>query len=221
MRFSSFHTQLFSLLALLLLSAVACSAQNPEPITSDSELTSIEVVYSEAETLATASAEMKQVPHLELAQSYVGTQELTGANDGPEIEQFLATVNLKAGNPYCAAFVSYILEDSPGVTKPDVRSGLAYHFITDDSIPANQVLRGTTTIPDGTILVWRKGNTIYGHTGFVADHPSANHFETIEANTSSGRYGNQRDGDGVWLRQRSIQPGNYFRITHFTRVVYA
>ncbi|MDZ7802362.1 CHAP domain-containing protein [Thiohalophilus sp.] len=161
------------------------------------------------------------MPHLELAETYVGTTELSGENDGPEVERFLASVGLQAGNPYCAAFISFTLDETEGIKYPtEVRSGLASHFITDQSISAKQVLRGTVDIEPGTVLIWRKGNTIYGHAGFVTTQTAINEFETIEANTSGGVYGNQADGDGVWRRSRSIQAGNYFRITDFTPVVY-
>lgn len=160
--------------------------------------------------------------HLAIALGYEGTTELTGNNDGPEVEQFLSAVRLKAGNPYCAAFVSFVL-DSAGrirpVDRPQIRSALASDFITDLSIETRRVLRGTEQIPPGTILIWRKGNTIYGHTGFVVEWDQAK-GTTIEANTSSGTYGSQRDGEGVFRRRRSLQPGNYFRITHFTPVIY-
>jgi hypothetical protein len=39
---------------------------------------------------------------------------------------------------------------------------------------------------------------------------------TIEGNTSSGTRGSQNDGDGVYQRNRSIYPLNYFRITDFS-----
>ena len=42
--------------------------------------------------------------------------------------------------------------------------------------------------------------------------------ETVEGNTSSGRAGSQRDGDGVWARTRCVSPGSYFRIVGFVPV---
>lgn len=204
MRSSYFRTLLFSLLALLVLNC----AQAAEPLNPN---------YPDAPAVIDQQAFVKPA-HLSLAATFVGTTELTGQNDGPEIERFLGAVNLKAGTPYCAAFVSYIL-DSTQVTQPTVRSALATNFITDQSISAKHVLR-TGDAPYGSVIVWRRGSTIFGHTGFLEDQTAPNEFVTIEANTSPGERGSQRDGDGVWRRQRSIQPGNYFRITHFTPVSY-
>lgn len=160
-----------------------------------------------------------QMPtHLDSALTYVGTVE-HGQNHGPAIDRFLIDVHLAPGNPYCAAFVSYSLDAAGNVVIPRVRSGLAHNFIIQQSIPARKVLRGTVRIPIGTILVWQKGNTMFGHTGLVIVWAQSEGI-TVEANTSPGKQGNQREGDGVWIRHRSIQPASYFRIVDFTPVLY-
>lgn len=142
---------------------------------------------------------------------------------------FLAAVGLSTGNPYCAAFVSWVLDQqiAPAVSFPKIRTARAQSFITSSSIKASEVLRGTKVPEDGDILIWKKGNTVFGHTGFVETWgvkldgtASPNCGITIEANTSSGIYGDQRDGDGVFRRERCIEPGNYFRIVSFTPVDY-
>lgn len=161
------------------------------------------------------SQEPKNPPHLELAESYVGVKEITN-NSSPEINVWLKFVGLTPGNPYCAAFVSYCIKDAK---EPQVRSGLARHFVTKKSIPASKVLLGIEKIDPGTILVWRRGNTIFGHTGFVKEW-GTDKGTTIEANTSSGNQGSQSNGDGVYIRQRTIVPGAAFRITDFTPVTY-
>ena len=101
-----------------------------------------------------------------------------------------------------------------------IRSGLAYRFISrQHSIEARLVLRGVVSARPGTVVVWRKGNTTFGHTGFVVQWSGPSGL-AVEANTGPGPYGNQRDGEGVWRRRRRIEPGGYFRITHFTPVGY-
>lgn len=212
MRSSYFRTLLFLLPVLLVLSTGCTASPNLEPVTNQTES-----YFTDTSTL---ELPVSNPAHLDLAVSYIGTTELTGNNDGLEVEKFLGAVGLSKGNPYCAAFVSYILEETPGIKSPTIRTALASNFITTKSIDAKEVLRGTEAIPDGSIVIWQKGNTIFGHAGFVESQASTNQFTTIEANTSSGVYGKQSDGDGVWRRQRSILPGNYFRITRFTRVIY-
>ena len=160
--------------------------------------------------------------HLDTALAYVGTVERGGANRGPRVERFLRSVGLGPGQPWCAAYVSYVL-DAAGVRAPldgrrrVIRSGLAARFITARSIRASEALRGVRRVPPGAVVIWRKGNGPYGHAGFAVAWDGAS-GETVEGNTSSGRAGSQRDGDGVWRRQRRITPGSYFRIVSFTPV---
>ena len=68
--------------------------------------------------------------------------------------------------------------------------------------------------PAGTIIVWRRGNTLFGHAG-VVEKWNGKKGTTVEGNTSSGAKGSQSDGDGVWRRRRAIDPSNFFRITDF------
>ena len=159
-----------------------------------------------------------QVTHMQVAQSFVGTTELTGHNDGPEVEMFLRSIGRKKGDSWCAAFVSYCLTMGK-VKEPVLRSGMARAFITKTSIKAKDVLTGKVKVPDGYLVVYGKGNTIYGHIGLVK-HWNKVSGQTIEGNTSSGDKGSQSEGEGVYERTRSIQPANYFRITHFPKVGY-
>lgn len=222
MRYSYLRTLLLLPLVFLVLNCTGNTAPNDsaEKLTYIGEYDALNDAATDNLVIQDQSDEVIPVQHLELAESYVGTTELTGNNDGLEVEQFLRAVNLDKGNPYCAAFVSFILDETPNIREPDIRSGLASKFITEKSIDAKQVIRGVTDIPPGSIVVWRKGNTIFGHTGFVKQQTGPVEFVTIEANTKPGTYGNQRDGDGVWERERTIQPGNHFRITNFTLVQY-
>ncbi len=160
--------------------------------------------------------------HLDTALAYVGTVEQGGANRGARVERFLQSVGLGPGQPWCAAYVSYVL-GATGVRAPldgrrrVIRSGLAARFITARSVRASEALRGVKQVPPGAVVIWRKGNGPFGHAGFAVSWDGAS-GETVEGNTSSGRAGSQRDGDGVWRRQRRISPGSYFRIVSFTPV---
>lgn len=160
--------------------------------------------------------------HLDTALAYVGTVERGGNNRGPRVERFLASVGLGPGQPWCAAYVSYVL-DAAGVRAPldgrrrVIRSGLAARFITARSIRASEALRGVKQVSPGAVVIWRRGNGPFGHAGFAVAWDGAS-GETVEGNTSSGQAGSQRDGGGVWRRQRQITPGSYFRIVSFTPV---
>lgn len=155
--------------------------------------------------------------HLNIALAFDGVVE-HGNNRGPEVERFLASVKRKPGDSWCAAFVSFVL-DSAKVANPTVRSGLARSFKLKTSIPASKVLSGQVVIPDGTIVIWEKGKTINGHIGLIIKWNKQS-GSTIEGNTSSNLSGSQDNGDGVYRKNRSIQPSDYFRITSFTLVTY-
>ena len=165
--------------------------------------------------------------HLDTARSYIGTVEKTNHNDGPIVEKFLKSVGRKKGDSWCAAFVSYCLH-AGRVSYPRIYSGLARAFKLKSSFKSKDILIGKYKILPGTIVVWEKGQTLFGHVGFVEKWNKQSGI-TIEGNTS--RDGalvpmgcpvltseNQSNGDGVYRKRRSIQLGNYFRITCFTPV---
>jgi hypothetical protein len=157
--------------------------------------------------------------HLDTALSYVGVREKTLRNDGPEVEKFLSYVGLRKGNSWCAAFVSYCLGVN-NVVEPSIRSGLAYNFTKGKYvIKASDVLKYNLSLPKGTIVIWQKGTTIFGHIGFAVKPWSGIRGVTVEGNTSSGEKGSQSNGDGVYIRNRSINRLNYFSIRYFTLVL--
>lgn len=155
--------------------------------------------------------------HLFVALSYAGTTE-TAHNDSPEIRRFLKAVNLGPGYNYCAAFVRYCLDEA-GAVYPGVRSGVAIHYKTPRSIEAREVARTNQELPPGMVAIWQRGNTWQGHTGFITEWAGVT-GTTIEANTTPGASANERTGNGVYERSRSIDALAYFRITHFTPVGY-
>lgn len=173
------------------------------------------------------SADYKQLnlPHLQIAESYLGVVESTGHNDGVEVESFLAFVGLPKGYPYCAAFGSKVLYDAK-VESPKIRSALAYDFTrARDAIRIEDVIKGYKKIPEGGIFIMRQENTLKGHFGFITGYSfdkNGYHIFTIEANTSPspGKILAERDGQGVYERSRTFDLGNKFRVTHIIPVSY-
>lgn len=103
----------------------------------------------------------------------------------------------------------------------DIRSGLARHYWLKSPRhfrhTIGEVLAGRYSPKAGDLVIWARGNTIYGHIGFVLYDWNGDRGWTIEANTSSGK-GSQYDGDGVYKRLRKIEPFNYFKIIGFVEV---
>jgi len=162
--------------------------------------------------------------HVDSALAYVGTTEPNGENKGPAVvRRSLNSVGLGPGYAYCAAFVSYLL-DQTEAQRPTVRSALASDFLeADRAVDAADVRRGSRTLKSGAVVVWRKGNGPYGHAGIVwkDDLDPSIGWEnrcahTVEANTTPpDGEGSQREGQGIWTRHRCIVPTSYFRIEGF------
>lgn len=162
-----------------------------------------------------ASGQHNKSAHIDTALRYTHVRE-SGNNDGKEVRMFLRSVGLGKGYSWCAAFISYCLK---AVKSPfPIRSAVARKFITKSSIKAQDVLYGKYVPQRGDLIIWQRGETPYGHIAANIETKSKNLFYDIEGNTSSGKKGSQHDGNGVFLRYRSIELSNYFRITHFTPV---
>jgi hypothetical protein len=158
---------------------------------------------------------------LDTLMAYVGTRE-KGDNAGPVVSRFLASVGLDTGYAYCAAALSYCLDAPPDSASPEVtttRSALAQDFDDGMAVDAKVAIR-MGIVPQGWVNVHVKGKGPYGHAGFVR-HWRGRCGGTVEANTSKGRYGNQRDGEGIWKRKRCYEPQSYFKLDSFTPVVYS
>jgi len=150
-------------------------------------------------------------------------RENIGVPPVDSINLWLASVGLPPGNPWCSAQASYAL-DVAGVEVPAVRSGLARNFVyqTDNRlhVQASKVLRGEVTAKAGWMVVYQRGNTIFGHNGFVTEDWTGADGMYISGNTSPPSGGSEFSGGGVWEKPASIRPGAAFRITDFIIVEY-
>lgn len=157
--------------------------------------------------------------HIKIAQGFVGVKE-AGQNRGFWIDLWNRRAGISVGNPYCATFGKFCL-DSAGAITPTVRSPLATNWLKNKAvISAKDVYFGMKDVPVGSCVIWRNGETISGHFGFFVKWISKYVLYTIEANTSSGESGSQRDGSGVYNRKRTLSPFAYFRIVGFVPVTY-
>ena len=156
------------------------------------------------------------IPHLDTAIYYynLGVKEY-GNNAGYYVEKFQKSVGISRGSPWCAAFVSYCIlsnrkyiADSYVINSP-LASKLNRKGI---SISYEKVLYKKYIPNAGDIVIWKRGETIYGHTGFVYkwDKYKVNEGYTIEGNVSNR----------VAFLKRKIEPLNYFRIRYFTPIKY-
>ena len=150
-------------------------------------------------------------------ESYVGHTETHGSNRSKHIDYWNKRLGLPMGSSWCASMLAAGL-DSARAEYPVVRSGVAQHYITSQSIKAGHVADMNAELPTGTIGIFKRGNTWMGH-NFITDGVwKGGSGYTIEGNTSPGYEGSQYDGNGVWRKYRRHDPTAYFRLEYFTYV---
>ena len=130
-----------------------------------------------------------------------GIEEVGGANRGRAVERMLGRVGARAGDPWCAAYVSDV-----GKTMLEGEWSLPMTASCDVLLihaRANNILFDTPS-PGAVFLVMKNANDAI-HTGFVLDVKGAT-IETMEGNTNTD---GGREGNGVWRRTRSLNSGAY------------
>ncbi len=135
---------------------------------------------------------------IEIADTQLGVRELTGKNDGIEVEQYLKSTGLKKGNPYCSAYVHWILSicDIPNTVtaySPTAfnKKNIVFYKLKFKKEPQPGDVFCLYSITKGRIA----------HTGFLRERINSKFYKTNEANTNNiGSF----DGDGVYEKIRSF-----------------
>lgn len=159
---------------------------------------------------------------LEIFESYIGQRETRGYNRSPIIDRWNRIAGVPLGSSYCEA-AAYSMFDSAArelnVPNPFTRTAscsrqLKYAAMIGSGlevIPISRVIGGRADIQRGDHMIHRRGGgsereigTLFlGHAG-IADTVVGSTLYTVEANTSPGTRGSQRNGDGVWDRARPL-----------------
>ncbi len=140
----------------------------------------------------------------EIALLQIGVKEKTNKNDGIEVENYLKSVGLPKGYPYCKAGQYYCYAEANKIVKtinPIPKSALA-NKIYDIAQKKNRKCRYIANEHD--FIVWRTPKAVTGHIERVIEVNKGGWVKTVAFNTTSGNYGNQRDGGGVYQRKRNI-----------------
>lgn len=140
------------------------------------------------------------------AASQLGVRELP-KNRGPKVEEYLASVGLRAGEPWCAAFVYWCIERAcRELAKNNLfpRTGLCER-IRHWAIEKQRLVREPK--PGDVFLVLEGGRA--HHTGFV-ESVTGRVVTTLEGNTNLA---NSREGVGVFRRRRMVSSLLYVRWT--------
>ena len=128
--------------------------------------------------------------------SQVGIREKTNSNDGKEVEIYLASAGLKKGNPWCAAFVTWVYKTA-GVKA--IKSGYSpAWFPKDKVIWQNQ--KGQPPNRADVFGLWFANKGRVAHVGFIDQWPQDGSYTiTVEGNTNEA---GSREGDGVYRKRR-------------------
>jgi hypothetical protein len=145
-----------------------------------------------AKHFETSQKEAEQRTNLiRIAQKEIGTREKTGNNDGRRIKEYLNKVRLKEGNPYCAAFVSWVYAQG-GFDSP--RSGWS-----PDLFPGIRLAR--SALPGNVLGIYFQEYKRIAHVGLIVKQ-EGNYLISIEGNTNLA---GSREGEGVYLKKRHIK----------------
>lgn len=135
---------------------------------------------------------------MEIAQSKEGVRELTGNNDGPEVEAYLKAIGLGKGYAWCMAFVVWCYDQAAkqlGVHNPLIRTGGCMKQWNETTCKKVK----PQDLQPGDIAIMDLGGG-FGHT-FIVTNRRAGVVDTIEGNTNNNGSAN---GDGVYARSRAI-----------------
>lgn len=125
---------------------------------------------------------------LKIARAELGVRELTGKNDGPRVEEYLAVAGLKKGQPWCAAFISWIFRQE-GFHEP----------ITGWSPSLFPASRLTSKLKAAQVFgIYIPQKKRIAHAGII-ERIQGDWYLSIEGNTNL--YGSI-EGDGVYRRKR-------------------
>jgi len=134
------------------------------------------------------------------AQNEIGVRE-KGNNAGPRVEQYLRSVGLGKGFPYCMAgqyfcFAEYKKISGNNSSIPLLRSG--------STVAVYNHAKKNTYFPDtpqkGDLIFWKYTAKPLGHVESIISVGRAGWVETVGFNTGN----NARDGDGVERKKRNI-----------------
>ena len=136
-------------------------------------------------------------------------EEPKGSNTGSVVNQYLASVGLKPGLPWCAAFVYYIFDQ---LTKrlgtknylPKTGGVLNLWDKSDDNlkIDIRDAKANPALIKPGQIFIMSRPGKGLGHTGIVISvDPAKREFVSVEGNTNDQQSG---EGDRVGINRRKI-----------------
>ncbi|CAB4159403.1 hypothetical protein UFOVP699_139 [uncultured Caudovirales phage] len=122
-----------------------------------------------------------------ILQKYVGKKE-EGNNSGEMVKNFLKSVGLGGGKPWCMAFVKYVFDEfckAKGIPNPLPVTGGTLNFLreapAENKIPIEAAKLNPNLVLPGQIFI--KGRKGGGHTGIIIK-VEGDSFYSIDGNSS-------------------------------------
>ena len=138
------------------------------------------------------SADAKARAHLlNIARREIGVREKSGQNDGEQVERYLAAAGLKKGQPWCAAFISWVFKEG-GYAAPRTAWSPALF---------NTRVNTKELEPCNVFGIWFPTLKRIAHVG-LAEKRDGDWLISIEGNTNSA---GSRAGDGVYRKRRPVR----------------
>ncbi len=148
------------------------------------------------------SAKGQEIVRLEVLQNITGQLDVKEVrnNSSPEIDKYLASVGINEPAPWCAAFVSYNLNEV-GVRNPNSAWSPDFARRTDIIWYSKSKSKPDVKCCDVVTFYYSQLGRV-GHVGFLIKQDKAGYFITIEGNTNAA---GSRNGDGVYMKKRRVE----------------
>ena len=151
---------------------------------------------------------------MRIFQGEIGVREKTGKNDGARVEEYLAICGLRKGNPYCAAYPSWVFVQA-GVNAM-ISAYAPNWFPKNKTIYTRGAKSNKTPLPADVIGIWIKDKGRIGHVGFNEKWETNTAFcTTVEANTSLSTSGGKADYDGQGVERKRRLKSQIYKISRW------
>ena len=167
---------------------------------------------------------MKQRLLIAEAKRWYGFTERDGDNRGQIVEAFQKAVDGKAqGEPWCMSFVQYCARQVDQMMAEVLKRPTSTHVLpaTEHCLTCwfKSPVEAQFSEPEpGMIPIWRHGQSSSGHTGIVVSvEKDSGYMWTVEGNTGPSDKSVVREGDGVYLKRRSIEGTGRMKIVGFLK----
>lgn len=166
------------------------------PMVSVEDTVTYDTLIVEPETVMPVLSKRERVKSIYDIQ--VGVRELSGKNDGAEVEKYLKYVGLGKGYAWCAAFTCWVYGQAE-VINPKSAWSPAMFPVGNVIYQHNLKLKQGVPQTGDTFGIWFNNLKRVAHVGFVDEWSSGSYLVTVEGNTNDV---GSREGDGVYRKRR-------------------